>query len=134
MTQLRISEAAALLGVSDDTVRRWVERGELKAKSAGDGPQMIEGASLARLAIDRANAAPDRSPVLSSARNHFVGIVTRVQLDGVMAQVDIQAGPHRVVSLISAEAARELELEVGSLATAVVKATNVSVETMGGAR
>jgi molybdopterin-binding protein len=68
--------------------------------------------------------------VVSSARNHFVGIVTNVQIDGVMAQVDLQAGPHRVVSLISAEAARELGLEIGSLATAVVKATNVSVETL----
>jgi molybdopterin-binding protein len=130
VTQLRISEAAALLGVSDDTVRRWVERGELQASGAGDGPQTVDGAQLARLAVERAKAAPDNSPVLSSARNHFVGIVTRVQLDGVMAQVDIQAGPHRVVSLISAEAARELGLEVGTLATAVVKATNVSVETM----
>jgi molybdopterin-binding protein len=134
VTQLRISEAAALLGVSDDTVRRWIERGELSTTSAGDGPQTVDGASLARLAVERANAAPDRSPVLSSARNHFVGIVTRVQLDGVMAQVDIQAGPHRVVSLISAEATRELGLEVGSLATAVVKATNVSVETIGAAK
>jgi molybdopterin-binding protein len=134
VTQLRISEAAALLGVSDDTVRRWVERGELQASAAGDGPQTVDGAQLARLAVERAKAAPGNSPVLSSARNHFVGIVTRVQLDGVMAQIDIQAGPHRVVSLISAEAAQELGLEVGTLATAVVKATNVSVETIGAAR
>lgn len=130
MTQLRISEAAALLGVSDDTVRRLIERGELDASSAGDGPQTVDGESLAALAVERAKAAPDPSPVLSSVRNHFVGIVTRVQLDGVMAQIDIQAGPHRIVSLISAEGARELGLEVGKLATAVVKATNVSVETM----
>ncbi|GAA4184701.1 helix-turn-helix transcriptional regulator [Gryllotalpicola kribbensis] len=134
MTQLRISEAAALLGVSDDTVRRLVERGELEASAAADGPQTVDGASLARLATERAKTAPESSPVLSSARNHFVGIVTRVQLDGVMAQIDIQAGPHRVVSLISAEAATELGLEVGTLATAVVKATNVSVETTGAAR
>lgn len=129
MTQLRVSDAAALLGVSDDTVRRLIERGELEA-SASDGPQLVDGASLASLAVERAKAAPDRSPVVSSARNHFVGIVTNVQIDGVMAQVDLQAGPHRVVSLISAEAARELGLEIGSLATAVVKATNVSVETL----
>jgi molybdopterin-binding protein len=130
VTQLRISEAAALLGVSDDTVRRLIERGELEASPEGDGPQTVDGVSLAQLAVDRAKAAPDPSPVLSSARNHFVGIVTRVQLDGVMAQIDIQAGPHRIVSLISSEGARELGLEVGKLATAVVKATNVSVETM----
>ncbi|GAA4176797.1 TOBE domain-containing protein [Gryllotalpicola koreensis] len=134
MTQLRISEAAALLGVSDDTVRRLIDRGELEANSDGDGPQTVDGAALAKLAVERAKAAPDPSPVLSSARNHFVGIVTRVQLDGVMAQIDLQAGPHRIVSLISAEAARELGLEVGTLATAVVKATNVSVETVGDGR
>ncbi|MFC4242270.1 molybdopterin-binding protein [Gryllotalpicola reticulitermitis] len=134
MTQLRVSDAAALLGVSDDTVRRLIERGELEASDAVDGPQTVDGASLARVAIERAKTAPDPSPVNSSVRNHFVGIVTRVQIDGVMAQVDIQAGPHRVVSLISAEGARELGLEVGSLATAVVKATNVSVETMGDGR
>ena len=129
MTQLRVSDAATLLGVSDDTVRRLIERGELEA-SASDGPQLVDGASLAALAALRAKSAPDRSPVVSSARNHFVGIVTNVQIDGVMAQIDLQAGPHRVVSLISAEAARELGLEIGSLATAVVKATNVSVETL----
>ncbi len=70
--------------------------------------------------------------MLSSARNRFVGLVTRVQLDGVMAQIDIQSGPHRVVSLMSAEAARELGLEVGSLAVAVVKATTVIIETPRG--
>jgi len=134
VTQLRISDAAALLGVSDDTVRRLIERGELEASDSGDGPQTVSGASLAKVTVRRANAAPDPSPVSTSVRNHFVGIVTRVQIDGVMAQIDIQAGPHRVVSLISAEGARELALEVGSLATAVVKATNVSVETMGDGR
>jgi len=134
MTQLRISEAAALLGVSDDTVRRWVERGKLAATANEDGPQTVDGASLAALAVERAKSAPDQSPVLSSARNHLAGIVTSVQIDGVMAQIDLQAGPYRVVSLISAEAARELGLEVGSVATAVVKATNVSVETMGESR
>ena len=134
MTQLRISEAAALLGVSDDTVRRLVERGELQASGTAEGPQTVDGASLARLATKRAKAAPDQSPMLSSARNHFTGIVTKVQIDGVMAQIDLQAGPYRVVSLISAEAARDLGLEVGSVATAVAKATNVSIETMGDGR
>jgi molybdopterin-binding protein len=83
---------------------------------------------LAARAVDLASAPPDPGDVLTSARNRFVGLVTRVQLDGVMAQVDIQAGPHRVVSLLSSEAVRELGLEVGSLAVAIVKATNVIVE------
>ncbi|WP_344791068.1 TOBE domain-containing protein [Gryllotalpicola daejeonensis] len=134
MTQLRISEAAVFLGVSDDTVRRLVERGELEAGTGSEGPQTVDGASLAALAVERAKGAPDQSPVLSSARNHFTGIVTKVEIDGVMAQIDLQAGPYRVVSLISAEAARELGLEVGSVASAVVKATNVSIETIGGPR
>lgn len=89
----------------------------------------VPGDALAVHAAHVAAAAQDPSDALSSARNKFVGLVTRVQIDGVMAQVDIQAGPHRVVSLMSAEAVRELELEPGSLAVAVVKATNVIVET-----
>jgi molybdopterin-binding protein len=89
----------------------------------------VPGAALAARAIDTAHAATDPADRLSSARNRFVGLVTRLQLDGVMAQVDIQAGPHRVVSLMSAEAVAELGLEVGSLAVAVVKATTVIVET-----
>ena len=86
------------------------------------------GDALAQRAVERAQQAAEASDVLSSARNRFVGLVTRVQIDGVMAQVDIQSGPHRVVSLMSAEAVRELDLEVGSLAAAVVKATTVIVE------
>ncbi|GAA1930325.1 helix-turn-helix transcriptional regulator [Microbacterium aoyamense] len=124
MHTYRISEAARLLGVSDDTVRRWIDQGLL---SAAGSPATIPGAELAARAVELA-AAPGEPDVLSSARNQFTGIVTRVQIDGVMAQVDMQAGPHRVVSLMSAEAARELALEPGSLATAVVKATTVIVE------
>ncbi|GEK86694.1 TOBE domain-containing protein [Microbacterium aerolatum] len=127
MTSYRIAEAARLLGVSDDTVRRWVDQGALPV--TGDSPARIPGAALAEHVLKDAASARDSSDRLSSARNRFTGLVTRVQIDGVMAQVDIQAGPHRFVSLLSAEAARELDLQPGSLAVAVIKATNVIVET-----
>lgn len=127
MNAFRVSEAARLLGVSDDTVRRWVDQGALP--TTGESPARIPGAALATHSSELARAASDPTDVLSSARNRFVGLVTRVQRDGVMAQVDIQSGPHRVVSLMSAEAVDELGLEPGSLAVAVVKATTVIVET-----
>lgn len=126
MHSFRISRAAQLLGVSDDTVRRWVDQGVLRTTDAV--PAEIPGDALAARAVELADEASAADHALSSARNRFVGIVTRVQIDGVMAQVDLQSGPHRVVSLMSAEAARELQLEVGSLATASVKATTVVVE------
>ncbi|MFJ6654257.1 molybdopterin-binding protein [Microbacterium sp. NPDC091313] len=126
MTSYRIAQAARLLGVSDDTVRRWIESEQLPAAGS---PAEIPGTALAARAVELADAASDPTDVLSSARNRFVGIVTRVQVDGVMAQIDLQSGPHRVVSLLSAEAVRELALEVGSLAVASVKATHVVVET-----
>ena len=130
MPSYRISEAARLLGVSDDTVRRWVEAGALP--TTGSSPARIPGDALAARAVELAAAPADPSDVLSSARNRFVGLVTRIQRDGLMAQIDIQSGPHRVVSLMSAEAADDLGLEVGSLASAVVKATHVIVETPKG--
>ena len=126
MPDYKIAEAARLLGVSDDTVRRWIDQGALP--TTGSSPVGIPGEALAERAVELARVSDDPTDVLSSARNRFVGLVTRVQMDGVMAQVDIQAGPHRVVSLLSAEAVRELGLEVGSLAVAVIKATNVILE------
>ncbi|WP_308796938.1 TOBE domain-containing protein [Agromyces silvae] len=131
MPQYRISEIARLLGVSDDTVRRWIDGGSLAATHDESGRLVVDGADAARRSVELADAAEDPSSVARSARNRFVGLVTRVQRDGIMAQVDIQAGPHRVVSLMSAEAVDDLALEVGSLAVAVVKATTVIVETPG---
>ena len=129
MTHYRISDAAALVGVSDDTVRRWVRDGLLITSRDDSGRQVVPGDELAARAVAIATAADDRSPVRRSARNRFVGLVTRVEIEGLMAQVELQSGPHRVVSLMSAEAARDLDLEVGSRAVAVVKATMVAVET-----
>jgi len=130
MTQLRIAEAAALLQVSDDTVRRWADSGRLVTATDDSGRIVIEGAELARLMSDRAADEPALvSPVVSaSARNRLTGIVTRVVRDTVMAQVEIQVGPHRMVSLMSREAADELGLEPGVLAVATVKSTNVGIE------
>lgn len=129
--QFRIREASELLGVSDDTVRRWVDAGTLPSSKDSSGRKVIDGVPLAEFARTHAVPPPDPSGVSRSARNRFVGIVTRVIADGVMAQVEIQSGPHTVVSLMSSEAARELQLEPGRLAVAVIKATNVIVETPG---
>ncbi|TFD61534.1 helix-turn-helix domain-containing protein [Cryobacterium suzukii] len=131
MTQYRISEAAELLGVSDDTVRRWVDGGRLAADADASGRLAVDGAALAAFAVDQASTPTDPSSVGRSARNRFVGIVTAITMDTVMAQVELQCGPHRVVSLMSSEAVRELGLEIGSLSVAVIKATNVIVETPG---
>lgn len=117
--------------MSDDTVRRWVDDGQLVATRDAAGRKVIEGVDLARRAQAHAArpAMLGQAAVGSSARNRFTGLVTRVLRDGVMAQVDLQCGPFRMVSLMSAEAVDDLGLEAGSLATAVVKATTVIVET-----
>ena len=129
MPTFRISEAADLLGVSADTVRRWVDSERLPAGRDDSGRRLLEGADLA--AFMSAGSDQDPARQTSSARNRFRGLVTSVVRDRVMASVQIQAGPHRVVSLMSREAADELGLEVGSIATAVVKSTNVVIETTG---
>jgi molybdopterin-binding protein len=132
MPHFRIAEAARLLGVSDDTVRRWVEAGMLPVQTDASNRKVVDGAALAEFARRNANAAPDPSGVGRSARNRFVGLVTEVITDKVMAQVEMQCGPHRVVSLMSTEAVEELGLEVGSLAVSIVKASHIIVETPGG--
>ena len=130
---LRIRVAAELLGVSDDTVRRWIDHGSLSASRDESGRKVIAGDELAQFArTHRAPLPDDPHGVRSSARNRFVGLVTKVVSDKVMAHVEMQCGPFTVVSLMSAEAVRELELEPGSVAVAVVKATTVMVETRGG--
>ncbi|MGV9213703.1 TOBE domain-containing protein [Micromonospora sp. RB23] len=127
MTTFRIGAAADLLGVSADTIRRWVDAGRLAAGRDEHGHRIIEGVDLAAFA--RAQAAdPDAGAEFSSARNRLRGIVVDVRKDTVMAQVDIQAGPFRVVSLMSREAVDDLDLRVGSVAVAVIKSTTVVVE------
>lgn len=130
MTHLRIKEAAALLGVSDDTVRRWIDSGKLRA-TEDQGKKAIAGEDLAALAKEMADdslEALDSGVGMRSARNHLTGIVTRVVSDRVMSQVEMQCGRYRIVSLISTEAVKELDLKVGSVSTAVIKATNVTIE------
>ncbi|MGP4019396.1 TOBE domain-containing protein [Saccharopolyspora sp. 5N708] len=131
MPHYRIAEAAGLLGVSDDTVRRWIESGQLPAQRDTAGRRTVDGAALAEFARAQARSTPDPSAVGRSARNRLVGLVTEVISDRVMSQVEIQCGPHRVVSLMSTEAVQELGLAPGVLAVAVVKSTNVVVETPG---
>jgi molybdopterin-binding protein len=129
VTDYRIAEAAELLGVSDDTVRRWVEAGRVPSTTA-EGRTVIRGTDLAALAESLAEH-PDRERTRAaavSARNRLAGIVTKVTRDTVMAQVEMICGPYRMVSLMSSEAAEELGLEPGVRAIASVKSTNVVVE------
>lgn len=128
----RMSEVAELFGVSDDTVRRWADSGHLTAIRDAGGRKAVDGVELAAFAKSQAHATRDPSLVDRSARNRFVGLVTEVITDQVMAQVEMQCGPHRVVSLMSTEAVRELGLVPGVLAVAVVKSTQVMVEIPGG--
>jgi molybdopterin-binding protein len=128
VTHLRVSEAAALLGVSDDTLRRWGDAGRIRLDKDDSGRLTVDGQELAEL-LQMTGGSVETGPIIGrSARNRFTGIVTRVLRDGVMAQVEMQAGPFRVVSLMSREAADELALEPGVVAVASVKSTNVVIE------
>jgi molybdopterin-binding protein len=127
MPSYKPSRAAELLGVSVDTVRRWADEGRLQTVTSERGQRRIDGRDLARFLTEHASTSTADGPV-QSARNRFVGVVTRIERDGLTAIVEIQAGPHRVVSLITREGADELDVEIGGLAVAVVKATNVIIE------
>ena len=133
MQTYRVAEAADVLGVSDDTVRRWIDAGRLPATTGVDQRAAVRGEDLARFAKELADNGPDgvthtMRATSVSARNRLRGIVTAVKKDHVMAQVELVCGPYRVVSLMSSEAADELGLEPGVLAIASVKSTNVVVE------
>jgi molybdopterin-binding protein len=132
MPQMRIREAAGYMGVSDDTVRRWIDQGSLQAARDSVGRKVIDGFELAQYARSQSSTAPNPLGVGSSARNRFVGLVTDIRTDPVMSQVELQCGPFRVVSLMSTDAVRELDLQLGSVAVAVVKSTTVIVETPQG--
>jgi len=127
MSTYKMGQAAELLGVSVDTVRRWADGGRIATVRTAGGHRLIEGVALAKFAVELASHHPTVA-VTESARNHFVGLVTDVVKDGVMAHVKLQAGPFRISSLISREAVDELGLTPGMLAVASVKATNVVIE------
>ena len=131
MPDYRIKQAADLLGVSDDTFRRWAEGGRITVRTDEAGRQVVSGVELAKLAQEVATAVPgmpDPGGSTHSTRNRFTGLVTKVIKTEVMAQVDVQAGPHRLVSLLSREAVDELGIEPGVLVVASTKATNISLE------
>jgi molybdopterin-binding protein len=130
VTTYRVGQVAELLGVSTDTVRRWADGGRLRMQREVGGQRLIDGADLARFLTETSPAHPPEPAVIESARNRFPGIVTKVERDGLVAVVHIQAGTHRVVSLMTREAADELALEPGDIAVGVVKATNVVVEVL----
>ena len=126
--RLRVGQAAEMLQVSVETLRRWETDGRLRVERSDGGQRLIAMSEISRLRGQRRRASVDRTIVAQSARNRFTGIVTRVERDGVAAVVEVMAGPHRLVSLMTAEAVEELDLKVGDEAVCVVKATNVMVE------
>lgn len=128
MPSYRISQAAQLLGVSADTVRRWADGGRVSVTRDAAGRRVIDGVDLARFATSLSEGSELAPSGGHSARNRVMGIVTRVVRDGVVAQVELQAGPFRFVSLLSREAVDELGLEPGVTAVASMKATNVTIE------
>jgi molybdopterin-binding protein len=126
--RLRIGEAANQLGVSPDTLRRWAEAGRIEVELTPGGQRTVSQADVTGLAAARRRDGAERPIVAQSARNRFTGTVTRVQRDGVAAVIEVQAGPHRLVSLMTREASEELDLEPGNEVVCVVKATDVIVE------
>ena len=129
---IRIGQAAELLGVSVETIRRWETDGRLQTTRTGGGQRLVQIADVSRLIAERRRAVPDPAIVAQSARNRFAGIVTSIRRDAIVAQVEVMAGPHRLVSLMTAEAVDELDLKVGDRAVCVVKATQVIVEIPSG--
>ena len=127
-TLLRVGQAAEMLGVSVETLRRWEAEGRLRMVRSSGGQRLIAIEEVSRLLAERHREVRDRPIVAQSARNRFPGIVTRIERDGVAAVVEVLAGPHRLVSLMTAEAVDELGLKVGDEAICAVKATNVVVE------
>ena len=127
-SRIRVGQAAEMLGVSVETLRRWESEGRLTMERSDGGQRIVDIADVTRLVDERRRAAADRPIVGQSARNRFAGIVTRIERDRVAAVVEVLAGPHRLVSLMTAEAVEDLGLEVGQEAVCVVKATNVIVE------
>jgi molybdopterin-binding protein len=130
---MRIGAAAEMLGVSVETLRRWAKQGQLEVVRTSGGQRLVLTADVRRLAEGRRRET-DRAIVGQSARNRFAGVITRVEKDKIAAVVEVQAGPHRLVSLMTAEAVDELNLKVGDEAVCVVKATNVIVEIPAGGR
>ena len=126
--RVRVGQAAEMLGVSVDTVRRWETEGRLRMERSEGGQRLVDIEEISRLLDERRKASTDRPIVAQSARNRFAGIVTRIEKDRVAAVVEVIAGPHRLVSLMTAEAVDELGLKVGDEAVCVIKATNVIVE------
>lgn len=126
--EVRIGEAAEMLGVSVETLRRWEHDKQLRTIRTSGGQRSIPLAEVTRLLAERRRTGTDRAIVAQSARNRFPGVVTRIQRDKIVAVVEVQAGPHRLVSIMTAEAVDDLDLQVGSEAVCVVKSTNVIVE------
>jgi molybdopterin-binding protein len=126
--EVRIGEAAEMLGVSVETLRRWERDKQLRTVRTAGGQRSVPLAEVTRLLTERRRTETDRPIVAQSARNRFPGVVTRIQRDKVVAVVEVQAGPHRLVSIMTTEAVDDLDLQVGNEAVCVVKSTNVIVE------
>jgi molybdopterin-binding protein len=127
-TTLRVGQAAEMLGVSIETLRRWGDDGTIKLERSSGGQRVVAIAEVSRLLEERRRLKVDRPIVAQSARNRFPGVVTRVERDGVAAVVEVMAGQHRILSLLTAESVVDLDIKVGDEVVCVVKSTNVIVE------